>query len=66
MVETPHDDWNERVGMVHKVVMKDIKNLGDFDIYVAGRFDMVGVVRTDFVEKGANLEHMYADAFAFI
>lgn len=66
VVETPHDDWNERIGMVHKVVMKDIKNLGDFDIYVAGRFDMVGVVRTDFVEQGASLEHMYADAFAFI
>ncbi|WP_206486037.1 NAD(P)H-flavin reductase [Thalassotalea sp. G2M2-11] len=66
VVETPHDDWQGRVGMVHKVVMKDIKNLADFDIYIAGRFNMVAVVRDDFVAQGADINHMYADAFAFI
>lgn len=66
VVETPHDDWQERVGMVHKVVMKDVANLADYDIYVAGRFDMVGVVRDDFVKQGADINHMYGDAFAYI
>ena len=66
VVETPHDDWSERVGMVHKVVMKDISNLADYDIYLAGRFDMVGAVRKDFVAHGADIKHMYADAFAYI
>jgi aquacobalamin reductase/NAD(P)H-flavin reductase len=66
VVETPHDDWQGQVGMVHKVVMKDIKNLSDYDIYLAGRFDMVGAVRTDFLAQGALIEHMFADAFAFI
>ncbi|MCO4799134.1 MAG: NAD(P)H-flavin reductase [Colwelliaceae bacterium] len=66
VVETPHDDWQNRIGMVHKVVMKDIDNLADYDIYIAGRFDMVGVVRDDFVTKGADVKHMYADAFAYI
>ena len=66
VVETPHDDWSGRIGMVHKVVMKDIDNLGDYDIYIAGRFDMVGAVRDDFVAQGANINHMYADAFAYI
>ena len=66
VVETPHDDWQGRLGMVHKVVMKDIDNLGDYDIYIAGRFDMVGAVRDDFVAQGADLNHMYADAFAYI
>lgn len=66
VVETPHDEWQGRIGMVHKVVMKDIENLSDYDIYIAGRFDMVGAVRDDFVAKGAKIEHMYADAFAFI
>lgn len=66
VVETPHDDWNGRIGMVHKVVMKDIDNLADYDIYIAGRFDMVGVVRSDFVAHGADINTMYADAFAFI
>ena len=66
VVETPHDDWQGRIGMVHKVVMKDIDNLADYDIYIAGRFDMVGTVRDDFVAQGANINHMYADAFAYI
>jgi aquacobalamin reductase/NAD(P)H-flavin reductase len=66
VVETPHDDWSGKLGMVHKVVMKDIENLADYDIYLAGRFDMVGVVRTDFVAQGALLDHMFADAFAYI
>jgi aquacobalamin reductase/NAD(P)H-flavin reductase len=60
------DNWQGRTGLVHKAAMEDIKNLGDYDIYLAGRFEMVGTVRTDFVEQGANLEHMYADAFAYI
>jgi NAD(P)H-flavin reductase len=66
VVETPHDDWQGRIGMVHKVVMKDIDNLGDYDIYIAGRFDMVGAVRDDFIARGANINYMYGDAFAYI
>jgi len=66
VVETPHENWQGKVGMVHQVVMNDIKNLADFDIYLAGRFDMVGAVRKDFLEHGAVIEHMYADAFAYI
>jgi aquacobalamin reductase/NAD(P)H-flavin reductase len=46
--------------------MDDIDNLADYDIYLAGRFEMVGAVRQDFVEQGALVEHMYADAFAVI
>jgi len=41
-------------------------NLADYDIYLAGRFEMVAAVREDFVAQGALVEHMYADAFAFI
>jgi len=66
VVETPNDDWQQQVGMVHQVVMKDIDNLADYDIYLAGRFDMVGAVRKDFLAQGADINHMYADAFAYI
>lgn len=66
VAETPHDDWNGKVGMVHKVVMKDITNLADYDIYLAGRFEMVGVVRDDFIALGVNKDSMFADAFAYI
>lgn len=66
VIETPDDAWQGRVGMVHKVVMGDVDNLVDYDIYLAGRFEMVAAVREDFVAHGALVEHMYADAFAFI
>lgn len=66
VIETPSDDWQGPEGLVHKAVLNDINNLSDYDIYIAGRFDMVGIVRDDFVAQGANIEHMYADAFAFI
>jgi aquacobalamin reductase/NAD(P)H-flavin reductase len=46
--------------------MKDIKHLAQYDIYLAGRFDMVGAVRRDFIAQGADINQMYADAFAYI
>ena len=58
--------WQGKLGLVHQVAMNDIENFESYDIYLAGRFDMVGAIRTDFVERGALVEHMYADAFAFI
>lgn len=58
--------WPGKTGLVHQAAMKDIANLEPYDIYLAGRFEMVGAIRGDFVEKGALIEHMYADAFAFI
>lgn len=58
--------WQGKTGLVHQAVMHDIVSLEPYDIYLAGRFEMVGAIRSDFVEHGALLEHMYADAFAFI
>lgn len=66
VVENADEDWQGKVGLVHQVAMKDIVSFEPYDIYLAGRFDMVGAVRTDFVEHGAEIDHMYADAFAFI
>ena len=66
VVENPTDDWQGKVGLVHQVAMQDIVSFEPYDIYLAGRFDMVGSVREDFVKQGGLVEHMYADAFAFI
>tara|TARA_B110000091_G_scaffold135166_1_gene144679 strand:- start:389 stop:1084 length:696 start_codon:yes stop_codon:yes gene_type:complete len=66
VVETPDEHWQGRTGLVHKAVMDDIISLAPYDIYLAGRFEMIGLVRTDFVKHGAILEHMHSDAFAFI
>lgn len=66
VVENAAEAWTGKVGLVHQVAMHDIVSFEPYDIYLAGRFDMVGAVRQDFVEHGADIKHMYADAFAFI
>ncbi|WP_404341528.1 NAD(P)H-flavin reductase [Pseudoalteromonas mariniglutinosa] len=66
VVENPTTSWQGRTGFVHKAVMEDIISLEPYDIYMAGRFDMIGIVRDDFIAHGAIRENMYADAFAFI
>ncbi|BBN80095.1 NAD(P)H-flavin reductase [Pseudoalteromonas sp. A25] len=66
VVENASATWSGHTGYVHKAVMKDIVSLEPYSIYMAGRFDMIGIVRDDFINHGAEREHMYADAFAFI
>ncbi len=66
VVQNAEDDWQGHSGLVHQAVMKDIVSLEPYDIYMAGRFDMIGIVRDDFIEHGAHRENMFADAFAFI
>jgi NAD(P)H-flavin reductase len=66
VVENPSATWTGHTGFVHKAVMQDIVSLEPYDIYMAGRFDMIGIVRDDFIAHGAIRENMYADAFAFI
>jgi len=66
VVENASDSWQGKTGLVHQAAMGDIASLASYDIYLAGRFEMVGAVRDDFVEHGASLDHMFADAFAYI
>lgn len=66
VIENKCDTWQGKTGLVHQAVMHDIVSLEPYDIYLAGRFEMVGILRNDFIEHGALREHMYADAFAFI
>ncbi len=62
----PDDDWHGRQGLVHERVLDDIQDLDQYDIYVAGRFEMAGAVRKVFRDSGYKLDHLYGDAFAFI
>jgi aquacobalamin reductase/NAD(P)H-flavin reductase len=66
VLEKADEAWQGKLGLVHQVVMDDHANMADYDIYIAGRFDMVGILRDDFIKQGAQKEHMFADAFAFI
>jgi aquacobalamin reductase/NAD(P)H-flavin reductase len=66
VIENANENWQGKTGLVHQAVMDDIVSLEPYDIYLAGRFEMVGAIRGDFVAHGASTDHMYADAFDYI
>ena len=53
-------------GLVHKAIMDDFVSLHDYDIYVAGRFEMAGAAREEFKVLGAEPERIFGDAYEFI
>ena len=63
---TSWSDWPYSIGLVHHAVMARQKNLSDCEVYMAGRFEMVRVIRDDFVAKGVPLDNLYGDALSFI
>lgn len=56
---------NMRFGLVHEAVLADFNSLAGFDIYLAGPFAMSFAARDAFIKKGARLDQLYSDAFAF-
>lgn len=67
VIETQESDWQGKVGNVLQAIEHDFDTLADFDIYIAGRFEMAGAARDQFTDhKQANRHRMFADAYAFI
>lgn len=66
VVELPEAHWLGKKGYVHQAVLEEFENLSEFDIYIVGRFEMAKIAREDFIKKGALIDHIYGDAFAFI
>ncbi|EKE84483.1 NAD(P)H-flavin reductase [Idiomarina xiamenensis] len=66
VVENAEADWRGAIGLVHHAAIAEQPQLAEHDVYVAGRFEMVRVVRDDFVAKGLPLANLYGDALAFI
>ncbi len=67
VVEIAEAGWKGKVGNVLQAVAQDFDSLDEFDIYLAGRFDMAGAAREQFTtNKQARRERMFADAYAFI
>ena len=66
VVQEPESDWTGRTGLVHKAIMDDFVSLHDYDIYVAGRFEMAGAAREEFKALGAEPERIFGDAYEFI
>ena len=65
-VEHPENGWQGRTGMVHEAVLADFASLDQYDIYVAGRFEMAAVVRQTLRLRGVQDEHLFGDAYQFI
>lgn len=61
---TQDDQWNGQTGFVHQVVMNDLPDLSNYQVYACGAPAMVDAARTDF-RASCNLpeEEFYADAF---
>ncbi|WJV54152.1 NAD(P)H-flavin reductase [Pectobacteriaceae bacterium CE90] len=67
VVEQPDEHWHGRAGTVLSAVLQDFGSLAEYDIYIAGRFEMAKIARERFCnERGALVAHMFSDAFAFI
>lgn len=67
VVEQPDDNWRGRVGTVLSSVLQDFGSLAEYDIYIAGRFEMAKIARERFcAERRALEDHMFGDAFSFL
>ncbi|MCF2949320.1 NAD(P)H-flavin reductase [Paraglaciecola aquimarina] len=66
VIEIPDSDWQGKTGWVHNAVLDEFNDLKDFKVFVAGRFEMAKVVRTDFCAQGLLEKNLYGDAYAFI
>lgn len=66
VLEEAPTGWDYLVGLVHHAAMAELPNLTECDIYMAGRFEMVRVIRDDFTAKGVPMAQLHADALAFI
>lgn len=67
VVEEASQSWQGKVGNVLQAIHEDFASLEDYDIYIAGRFEMAGLAREQFTQqKSAKRERMFADAYAFI
>ncbi|GIU22367.1 MULTISPECIES: NAD(P)H-flavin reductase [unclassified Shewanella] len=66
VIEEATDDWKGKQANLLEQIQHDFDSLVGYDIYIAGRFDMVGAARELFRTMGVEEEHLYGDAFAFI
>ncbi|MCE9687648.1 NAD(P)H-flavin reductase [Shewanella sp. AS16] len=66
VVEQASEEWQGKTANLLTQLKQDFIGLSGYDIYIAGRFDMVGAAREMFRQMGVEEAHLYGDAFAFI
>lgn len=65
VLSEPDADWAGRSGWVHEAVLEDIKNLADYDLYMAGPPPMIGAARAAFIAAGMPETQMHYDSFEY-
>lgn len=67
VVEHPDETWQSNSGTVLSVIMQQLDSLAEYDIYIAGPFEMARIARERFCsERNAQKDRIFSDAFAFI
>lgn len=61
----PEDAWRGATGLVHETVLAEYRDLGDWDIYIAGPPAMVEAARRAFLLHGARGDRVFHDPFDF-
>ncbi len=59
------DHWEGRTGLVMEALLETYPDLGAYDIYMSGPPAMIEAAMPVFAQHGADLDHMYSDAFEF-
>ncbi|MGH8672633.1 MAG: CDP-6-deoxy-delta-3,4-glucoseen reductase [Burkholderiales bacterium] len=59
------DNWQGRIGFVHRAVADDFADLSGYQVYACGPPAMIDAGRRVFVEKGLPAQELYSDAFTF-
>ncbi len=58
-------DWQGRRGYVQQAVLEDHDDLSEHAFYLCGAPEMIRQATSLLAERGASLDHLYADSFTF-
>lgn len=65
VLSRPGIGWAGRQGYVQHAVCEDFADLSEYAVYLCGSPTMIDDARRHFLEKGASIDHLYADSFTF-
>ncbi|ABE31134.1 2Fe-2S iron-sulfur cluster binding domain protein [Paraburkholderia xenovorans LB400] len=65
VLSRPGSEWAGRQGYVQHAVCEDFADLSEYAVYLCGSPTMINDARRHFLEKGASINHLYADSFTF-
>lgn len=66
VLEQAPEQWQGQEGLVHLAVLANQADLAEFDVYIAGRFEMVKVARDDFYQRNLPPTQLFGDALSYL